>query len=69
MSDQPPKKSSKLRTVLIALAVLLVLLVGSWLGALAFYAPSENMLALWGQPLDAALAKNRPVLVKAGSKW
>ena len=39
------------------------------IGALAFYAPDENALASWGQTLDVALAKTRPVLVKAGSKW
>ena len=73
MSDQsvstPPAKRGKLGKILVALAAIAFLLVGGYLGALAFYAPQENMLASWGQTLDVALAKNRPVLVKAGSKW
>lgn len=72
MSDQStttPPKSRKLRKVLVAFAAILVLLVGGYLGALAFYAPDENALSSWGQTLDGALAKTRPVLVKAGSKW
>ena len=55
--------------LLVALAVILVLLVGYYFGALALYAPDENVLASWEQTLDEALAKTRPVLVKAGSKW
>ena len=73
MSDQstptPPPTSGKLGKILISLAAILVLLVGGYLAALAFYAPEENALASWGQTLDVALAKTRPVLVKAGSKW
>jgi hypothetical protein len=73
VSDQsvstPHPKRGRLGKILIALAAIAVLLVGGYLGALAFYAPQENMLASWGQTLDVALAKTRPVLVKAGSKW
>ena len=73
MSDQstptPPGKSGKIGKILVALAAIPFLLVGGYLGALAFYAPEENVLASWGQTLDVALAKTRPVLVKAGSKW
>ena len=73
MSDQsvstPHPKRGRLGKILVALAVIAVLLVGGYLGGLAFYAPQENMLASWGQTLDVALAKTRPVLVKAGSKW
>ncbi len=72
MSDQstptPSAKSGKLGKILVALAIPVVLF-GGYLGALAFYAPEENALASWGQTLDVALAKTRPVLVKAGSKW
>jgi hypothetical protein len=73
VSDQStstaPAKRGKLGKIVVALAVILVLLVGSYFGALAFYAPDDNQLAAWGQTLDVALAKTRPVLVKAGSKW
>jgi hypothetical protein len=55
--------------VLVALAAILILAIGGYLGALAYYTPEDNVLESWEQTLDVALAKTRPVLVKAGSKW
>ena len=69
MLGAPATKSRFLVKILVGLASMLVLLVGGYVAALSMYAPDESALESWEQTLDVALAKTRPVLVKAGSKW
>ena len=55
MSDQstssPPKKRGMMGKILAALAAILVLVIGGYLGALAFYAPEDKALESWGKVL------------------